>query len=391
VISPELRGRIRRLFFVEHWKVGTIAAELGIHPLTVRRAIESEWFAPRSRTVRPSVLDPYKPFINATLEQYPRLRATRLYQMLQARGYSGSVIQLRRYVKTVRPENTQAAYQQLPRLPGEQARVDWGNFGKLPVGTARRTLTCFVIELSLSRAIYVRFSLDRYIGSFLRGHVAAFESFGGVPRELLYPHSGPAVTDRDGNVVRFHPRIHELAGYYQFAPRAGTVYREVRAPNTERPLELIRHSFFNGRTFDSITHLEAQVREWTAKIANTRPIPGHPEGLRVAEAFAREQPYLLPLPESPFPTDHAAFVRSGKTPYVPFDNNDYSIPQTLVGQPLTLLASETRVRIVDRAANVVADHPRSYDSRQRIDDPAHRPAPRSPTASSRAGRSGNDQ
>lgn len=374
MISPELRGRIRRLFFVEHWKVGTIAAELGIHPMTVRRAIESEWFAPRSRTVRSSVLDPYKPFINATLEQYPRLRATRLYEMLRARGYSGSVIQLRRYVKTVRPENTQAAYQQLARLPGEQARVDWGNFGKLTVGTARRTLTCFVMELSLSRAIYVRFSLDRYIESFLCGHVAAFESFGGVPRELLYPHTGPAVTDRDGNVVRFRRRIYELAEHYQFAPRAGTVYREAKAPDIEHPLELVRHSFFNGRTFDSIAHLEVQVREWTAEIANARPIPGHPDGLRVAEAFAREQAYLLPLPECPFPTDHVAPVRSRKTPSVRFDSNDYSIPQALVGQPLTLFASETRVRIVDRAANVVAEHLRSYDSRQRIDDPAHRPA-----------------
>jgi transposase len=374
MISLELRARIRRLFFVEHWKVGTIAAELGIHPTTVRRAIESEWFAPRSRTVRPSVLDPYKPFIKTTLEQYPRLRATRLYEMLRARGYAGSVIQLRRYIKTVRPENTQVAYQRLARLHGEQARVDWGNFGTLRVGAARRTLTCFVMELLLSQAIYVRFSLDRYMESFLRGHVAAFESFGGVPRELLYPHTGPAVTGRDGNVVRFHPLIYKLAGHYQFAPRAGTVHREARAPRIERPLELIRHSFFNGRTFDSIAHLDAQVREWTAKIASARPIPGHPDGLRVAEAFAREQPCLLPLPECPFPTDHVASVRSGKTPYVRFDSNEYSIPQALVGQSLTLFASETRVRIVDSAASVVADHRRSYDSRQRIDDRAHRPA-----------------
>lgn len=374
MISPELRARIRRLFFVEHWKVGTIAAELGIHPMTVRRAVESESFAPRSRAVRPSVLDPYKPFIKATLEQYPRLRTTRLYDMLRARGYAGSVVQLRRYVKTVRPENEQAAYQEQARLPGEHARVDWGNFGKLTVGAARRTMTCFVMELSLSRAIFVRFSLDQYVESFLRGHVAAFESFGGVPRELLYLPTGPAVTDRDGNVVRFHPRIHELAGHYQFAPRAGMIYRSASAPSTERPLERIRHSLFDGRTFDSLAHLEAQARAWIADVVNASPIPGHPDGLRVAEAFAREQPYLLPLPERPFPTDHVAPVRSGKTPYVRFDNNDYSIPHALMGQPLTLFASETRVRLVDRALVEVADHPRSYDSRQRIDDPAHRPA-----------------
>lgn len=372
MISPELRARIRRLFFVEHWKVGTIAAELGVHPITVRRAIESEWLAPRSRVVRPSALDPYKPFVHATLAQYPRLRATRLYEMLRARGYPGSLIQLRRYVRTVRPEPAQSGDPQA-KLPGEQACVDWGNFGSLTVGTARRTLTCFVMELSLSRAMYVRFSVDRYLESFLRGHVAAFEWFGGVPRELVYLHTGPAVTDRDGTVVRFHRRIHELAGHYQFHPRASAAYRDARAPGIERPLELVRHSFFPGRTFDSIADLEAQARAWTAEIANARPIPGHPDGLRVTEAFTRERPHLLPLPESPFPTEHVAPVRAGKAPYVRFDSNDYAIPPALIGQPLTLLATETRVRIVDGAGDVVAEHPRSYDARQRVDAPAHRP------------------
>ena len=35
MITPELRSRIRRLFFAEHWKIGTIAAELAVHRDTV--------------------------------------------------------------------------------------------------------------------------------------------------------------------------------------------------------------------------------------------------------------------------------------------------------------------------------------------------------------------
>lgn len=31
MISPELPARIRRLHFAEHWKVGTIATQLGVH------------------------------------------------------------------------------------------------------------------------------------------------------------------------------------------------------------------------------------------------------------------------------------------------------------------------------------------------------------------------
>src|SRR6266567_328450 len=87
MISPEQRAEIRRLYYAEHWRVGTIATTLGVHHDTVRHAIEADRFIRPGAQIRPSVLDPYKPFVLATLEQYPRLRATRLYEMLGgARG-----------------------------------------------------------------------------------------------------------------------------------------------------------------------------------------------------------------------------------------------------------------------------------------------------------------
>ena len=42
MIDSETRVQICRFYFAEHWKVGTIAAELHIHPDTVRRAIDVE-------------------------------------------------------------------------------------------------------------------------------------------------------------------------------------------------------------------------------------------------------------------------------------------------------------------------------------------------------------
>src|SRR5713226_4031824 len=44
MISPETRAEIRRYFYAEHWKIGTIARELNVHPDAVRNAIESERF-----------------------------------------------------------------------------------------------------------------------------------------------------------------------------------------------------------------------------------------------------------------------------------------------------------------------------------------------------------
>lgn len=63
-------------------------------------------------------------------------------------------------------------------------------------------------------------------------------------------------------------------------------------------------------------------------------------------------------------------VRSEKTIYVRFDLNDYSIPPEAVGRPLTLVASERSVRVLDGVAEL-ARHSRSYDRHRKIEDPAH--------------------
>jgi transposase len=122
MIAPEVAARIRRLYYAEHWRIGTIATELGVHHDAVARVLGRTPLGRAStpRPVRPSVLDPYKPFLADVLAQHPRLRATRLHAMLQGRGYPGGVITVRRYVRTIRPARRVEAYLRLQTLPGEQ-------------------------------------------------------------------------------------------------------------------------------------------------------------------------------------------------------------------------------------------------------------------------------
>ena len=53
MISPETRVQIRRYFYAEHWKIGTIAQALDVHPDTVRPAIEVERFHTLNRCGHP--------------------------------------------------------------------------------------------------------------------------------------------------------------------------------------------------------------------------------------------------------------------------------------------------------------------------------------------------
>jgi transposase len=369
MITPEQHAEIRRLYFGEHWKVGTIADALGVHHDTVRAAIAHDTHAVRRGTYRPAMLDPYLPFVRDTLAQYPRLRATRLFEMVRARGYAGSVVQLRRLVHTIRPTATPTVYRRLTTLMGEEAQIDWGAFGSIRIGHGVRPLSGFVMVLSYSRAVFALFTLDQTLESFLRGHVAAFQAMGGSARTLVYDNLRSAVLERQGSAIRFHPRLLELAGHYHFAPRPCTPGRANEKGKIERQIHYLRQAFFAARTFVDVDDLNAQFRRWRDDIAHQRRHPEQPDQT-VAHVFALEQPRLLPLPVHPFETDVMRTVASGKTPYVRFDRNSYSIPHAYLRRPLTLLANATTVRLI-AGTDEIARHARSYDTAQTIEDEGH--------------------
>ena len=370
MLSPETRVQIRRYFYAEHWKIGTIARQLGLHPDAVREAIESERFH-RAQSLRDSILDPYLEFVRQTLDQYPRLRATRIYQMIHARGYSGSVVQLRRTVAHLRPSSRQA-FLRLYTFPAEQAQVDWAHFGHIAIGRARRPLSCFVITLSYSRALYLEFFFDQTMENFLRGHVHAFQDWAGHPRVILYDNLRSAVLERRGDHIHFHPRLLELCAHYHFVARPCQVRAPEQKGRVERAVRYVRESFWAGRTFTTLAECNRQALLWRDQVAHQRPWPGD-DSRTVAGAFAEEQARLLPPPVHPFATDLIVPVRSAKTIYVRFDLNDYSIPPEAVGRQLTLTASDTLVRILDGTVEL-ARHRRSYDRHEPVLAPAHQEA-----------------
>jgi len=196
-LSEQQRADILRLHLVEHWPVGTIASQLGTHHSTVERIISQAGMPKVERAKGPSIIDAYLPFIHETLECYPTLSAARIYQMVCERGYPGGPSHFRQWIAQLRPRKTPEAYLRLQTLPGEQAQMDWGSFGYLQVGRARRRLMAFVMVLSYSRRIFLRFYHDAQMASFLHGHVQAFEVLG-APRVVLYDNLKSAVLTRYG-------------------------------------------------------------------------------------------------------------------------------------------------------------------------------------------------
>jgi transposase len=369
MIPPERAAEILRLYHAEQWKPGTIARQIGVHHTTVRRVLAEAGQAPGLLSARPSLADPFVPLIRTTLEKYPTLRASRLYAMVRSRGYRGGPDHFRHIVALHRPRPVAEAYLRLRTLPGEQGQVDWGYFGKLKIGRAERALWGFVMVLSYSRHIFLRFFFGNAMANFLRGHVAAFDAWTGVPRVLLYDNLKSAVLERVGQAIHFNPTLLELAAHYRFEPRPVAVARGNEKGRVERAIRYIRDSFFAAREFSDLADLNTQATAWCEQVAAARLCP-EDRSRRVHEVFADERERLLALPDNPFPCDERAPIAIRRTPYVRFDLNDYSVPHPYVRRTVEVHATLECVRVVD-GTQVIATHPRSWGKGEQIESAEH--------------------
>ncbi len=324
---------------------------------------------PPGTPLRQSLVDPYRSFIRETLEKYPTLAASRLHDMVCERGYAGQASHFRHLVSTMRPRPPAEAYLRLRTLPGEQMQVDWAHFGHLQIGRARRPLMGFVIVLSYSRRVFLRFCLNAQMDSFLRGHVEAFAAFGGLARTALYDNLKSVVLERVGDAIRFNPEFLAFAKHYRFEPQPVGIARGNEKGRVERHIDFVRKSFFAAREFTDVADLNAQARCWCEGRAFDRPWP-QDDSLTVRQAFAAEQPRLLEPPAAGYALGQRLEVTVAKTPYVRFDWNDYTVPHTHVRRTLSVLADEQRVRIFEGITEL-ANHPRSNDRHQQIEDPRH--------------------
>ncbi len=173
-------------------------------------------------------------------------------------------------VARLRPEPREA-FLRLRSFPGQEAQADWAHFGEVRIGSARRRLSCFVLTLSHSRALFLEFFFDQTLENFLRGHVDAFADWGGVPRIVLYDNLRSAVLERHGNPIRFHPRLLELAAHYHCQPRPVAPVRGNQKGRVERAIRYVRDSYFAARPFTTLEDFNRQARAWRDEVAHRRP------------------------------------------------------------------------------------------------------------------------
>jgi len=367
VISQELQRKILFYYVHEKWKMGTIARELRVHHETIRRVLlEAGFRKDACEPARKSLIEPFLPFIREELEKHPELTASRLFCMCCERGYKGRADHFRALIRRVRPQKYKEVFARLETTMGEQAQVDWGVFGKVPVKNGIRSLSGFVMVLSWSRAIYLEFFYDQTLASFLTGHNHALAWFGGSPRVALYDNLKSVVLERTGDAIRFNPEFLAFANKAGFEPRPVGVRRGNEKGRVERAIRYIRDNFFAGRSFKNLDDLNEQARRWCETASLERPCPADP-ALRVGQAFHLEKPSLRQLPGVLPAAEERLTLRVPKVPLLRIDGNDYAVPSACAHRVVGVRLSHEKVAIECEGV-LVAEHTRSWDKRILVDE-----------------------
>jgi len=377
MISVEEREQIRRAYFVENESMRAIARELHCSRDTIKKAIASPEGERYTLTeARPApVLGPYTARIDELLaenERMPRKQrytGHKIYELIEADGYTGSESGVRRYIGQRRREKRRPkVYLPLEFDPGCDAQADWGEAEAIIAGT-QVTVQVFTMRLNYSRKLFVRAYPTQKQECFLDAHVQAFHYFGGVPQRISYDNLKTAVVRiLEGRNRQEQRTFVVFRSHYLFESHFCTPGKGNEKGGVESGVGFGRRNFMVPiPRVDSFAELNDLLLA-RCQADDSRTV--HGQERPIGEMWAQERPYLRALPERDFDCGVVRSVTLNGYSQVEFETNRYSVPADKACKKLVLKAYPFRVDILDQK-EVIASHSRCYDRKQDILDPLH--------------------
>ena len=299
------------------------------------------------RSLRPSKLDVFKPYIEDRLKAGV-WNARVLLRELREQSYTGSYTILTDWLRPQRQSARVVAVRRFETAPGHQAQVDWGHLGSIEIGGEARKLWGFTFTLGYSRALMAEAALDQTLGTLLRMHEEAFRQLGGVPEEILYDRMRTVWlrTDERGEIV-WHPVFSDFAQYWGFRPRLCQAYRAQTKGKIESGVKYVRGNFLcglQGREPGNLDDFNAQLRQWVWEVSNRRVHGTTHE--RVDQRWAEEKLRLQPLAgRLPYPYIDEELRKVARDAYVSWESNRYSVPWAYAGASVWVREREGQVEV----------------------------------------------
>jgi transposase len=291
-------------------------------------------------------------------------------------GYQGSYSSVRRFVRQLRPRRREVVVR-IETPPGEQAQVDFGGAGKMrdPATGRLRQAWCFVMTLCWSRHQYVEFVFDQRMETWIGCHRRGFESFGGIPRELVVDNLKAAVL----RAALDDPRLAEP--YRKLAQHYGTLVHPCRPGmpqhkgKAENGVHYVQRNLLAVEQPADLDEANRAAKVWVVEVAGVRDHgTTHVPPLR--RFREEEQAVLLPLPEEPFSLREVRGVRVHRDCHVQIDRSWYSAPFRHVGRKLDAHLYDHTVQLYD-GVTLLVTHPRARRPGERHTKLEHYPEEKS--------------
>ncbi len=334
--------------------VSEIARRTGVSRPTVVKYLLSEE-PPKygsSGNGRVSVLEPYKPYVRERIEAY-NLSGVRILEEIRAKGYSGGYTVLKDYCQTLRSGMRVKAVWRFETKPGEQAQVDYGDFGPVFIDGEMRKLHCFAMQLGYSRDRYAEFSTDIRTETLISQHMNAFTYFGGYTNSILYDNMKQVVLDRKAKATdsSFNPLFMDFLEFYGIWPRLCHPYRPQTKGKIENTIKFIRNNFWKGRAFTSVADANSQLLQWCNSVngrvhRTTGGIPCERLKLECLNPIQGHPPYLM---------QHTDTRKVSRDCYISYRGNRYSVPWKHAGREATVTELNGRLSVTVDGA-IVAEH-----------------------------------
>lgn len=279
--------------------------------------------------------------------------------LVREHAFTGSYSSIHRLLASIHARRAPEATVPLLFAPAEAAQVDFGAGPMLEDARGERRRTwAFVMTLCFSRHQYVEFVFDQTVATWLGCHRRAFEWFTAIPARLIIDNPKCAITracSRDPIVQRAYAECAEGYGFkIDPCPPADPKKKGI----VEAGVKYVKRNFVPLRSFRDLTDLNAQAHAWVLQEAGVR-IHGTTREPPL-ERFERERPLMKPLPAVAPDLGVWARAKVHRDCHLQFEKSLYSVPFTLIGQPLWLRATDTSVSIF-QDHRLIAQHLRARE------------------------------
>lgn len=365
MISMEMMGKIRRMYFRDKLSLHEIAKRTGLARNTIRKWVRAPEAKPPVYQRR-AIFNKLSPF-HATLEQalkadslrpkQQRRSAKALLAQIKAEGYDGGYSQLTAFIRAWRGGQGKAsqAFVPLTFALGEAFQFDWSeDFAVL--GGERAKLQVAHIKLSHSRAFLLRAYPLQTHEMLFDAHMHGFRVFGGVPGRGIYDNMRTAV-DRvgRGKERQVNARFLAMASHYVFEPEFCNPAAGWEKGQVEKNVQDSRHRLWQPMPeFPDLAALNVWLERRCQELWHEIPhgaLPGS-----VADVWAEERATLMQLPPA-----FDGFVEHSKrvspTCLISFERNRYSVPASFANRPVSLRVYPDRL-VVAAEGNILCEHGR---------------------------------